>query len=84
MWSENYDDERLAQAGEDIMFEMRDDLIAAEKRIAELEAALNRHAERANKVDTAMMRKKARIAELERQLAAALATIDDKEGWEYE
>ena len=48
--------------------EMAAELAVSQLRIAELEAALNRHAEKANKVDEAMKRKDRRVAELEATL----------------
>ena len=49
--------------------EMAAELAVSQLRIAELEAALNRHAEKANKVDEAMKRKDRRVAELENLLS---------------
>lgn len=88
MYSEQYDDERLAQASEDIVFEMRDDLIKAEQRIAELTAAMaDTQAYNATLVND-MAKAQKRIGELEQTILYLTAQCQEcveqlSEGKEY-
>lgn len=72
-YAERYSLERLAQGDEDLILDMRNDFISAIDELRSTIVALCDHTEDGAQ---ALERAHSRIAELEAQLAAALATIE--------